>query len=62
MVLPFIDDLNAFMFPVRDLPRFCADRVMDRANMAPGSTGIIEGFEEEVEGPEDLFSSEESDE
>ena len=50
------------MFPVRDLPRFCADRVMERANMAPGSTGIIEGFEEEVEGPEDLFSSEESEE
>ena len=53
-----IEDLNAFMFPVRDLPRFWAERVMDLANIAPGSTGIAEGLEDEVEGEDERFSSE----
>jgi hypothetical protein len=46
------------MFPVIDLPRFCADLVIERANMAPGKTGITEGFEDPVED-EERFSLDE---
>ena len=41
------------MFPTVEVPRLLAAFVMDRANIAPGSTGIIEGFEEDVEEPPD---------
>ena len=47
--------LNCDMFPTVEVPRFLAAFVMDRANIAPGRTGIIEGFEEEVEEPEECF-------
>ena len=47
------------MFPVRDFPRFCAFCVIERANIAPGSTGIMFGFEDDVDMEEERFSSEE---
>lgn len=47
--------LNCDIFPTVDVPRLLAALVIDRANIAPGSTGIIEGFEEEVEEPEERF-------
>ena len=43
------------MFPTVDVPRLLAALVIERANIAPGRTGIIEGFEEEVEEPEERF-------
>ena len=36
--------------------KFLAAFVIERANIAPGRTGIIEGFEEVVEVPEECFS------
>ena len=44
------------MFPTVDVPKLLAALVIDRANIAPGRTGIIEGFEEEVDDPDECFS------
>ena len=51
------EDLNCDILPTVDVPKFRAAFVIERANIAPGRTGIIEGFEEEVaEPPEECFS------
>lgn len=51
------DDANRFIFPpVSEAPSLRAESVIERANMAPGSTGI--GVDFDVEDPDpDLFDS-----
>ena len=49
-----------FILPVIDLPRFWADFVIDRANIAPGRTGITFGLD--GEDPERFSSDEDVDE
>ena len=45
------------MFPTIAVPNPLAELVIERANIAPGSTGITVGFEEGVEEPERLLLS-----
>ena len=46
------EDLNWVIFPTVEALKPLAALVIDRANIAPGSTGIIDGFGEDVDEPE----------